>query len=264
MQTILRRKQSAKNKDWLEVIEKIGELVPKQEIDALVLSTVEEIKATVKGKKAAYAWSAGKDSIVLSEICEIAGVSKCMMAICDLEYPEFLSWAKEHAPDGLDILNTGQDMEWLSKHPDMLFPRDSKKASLWFKIVQHSAQARYYKDNELDIMILGRRKADGNYVGRGGNIYTDSKGMTRYNPLSEWSHEAILAFIYYYDLKLPPIYSWTNGYLCGTHPWPARQHMKSEEQGWKEIYEIDRIIVENAASVFPVAKEIVDKMNRKK
>ena len=37
MQKILRRKQSAKNEDWLEAIEKIGELVPKQELDALVL-----------------------------------------------------------------------------------------------------------------------------------------------------------------------------------------------------------------------------------
>ena len=37
-----------------------------------------------------------------------------------------------------------QDMEWLKKHPDMLFPDKSNKAAQWFHIVQHRGQARYY------------------------------------------------------------------------------------------------------------------------
>ena len=57
----------------------------------------------------------------------------------------------------------------------------------------------------------------------------------------------MLAYIHYYHLAVPPIYDWKNGYLCGTHPWAARQWTGSVENGWKEIYDIDRSIVEEAA-----------------
>ena len=46
-------------------------------------------------------------------------------------------------------------------------------------------RARYYKEHQLEILLLGRRKADGNYVGKD-NIYTNSSGITRYSPLAEW------------------------------------------------------------------------------
>ena len=65
--------------------------------------------------------------------------------------------------------------------------------------------------------------------------------------------ECMTAYIHYNNLPLPPIYGWKNGYLCGTHPWPARQWTGSEENGWREIYDIDPSIVETAASVIPNA-----------
>ena len=95
-----------------------------------------------------------------------------------------------------------------------------------------------------------------NYVGKD-NIYTNSAGITRYSPLAEWRHEDILAYIHYYDVKLPPIYDWEKGYLCGTHPWPARQYMETEQQGWKEVYDIDKTIVENAAQHFDGARDFL-------
>lgn len=64
-------------------------------------------------------------------------------------------------------------------------------------------------------------------------------------------------YIHYYDVKLPPIYDWEKGYLCGTHPWPARQYMETEQQGWKEVYDIDKTIVENAAQHFDGAREFL-------
>ncbi len=262
MEKVLGRKQSIRNEDWIEVFEKIEKLVSKEEIDVLVESTIQEIREVTRGKHSAYAWSAGKDSIVLGKICEMAGIKECMIAICELEYPEFISWVHEHEPEGLTVINTKQDIKWLSKHPDMLFPSDSKTASLWFKMIQHRAQAKYYKENNLDIIILGRRKIDGNYVGKGSNIYTDAKGITRYSPLANWGHEAILAFLHYYNLELPPIYGWEKGFLCGTHPWPARQHMESEEQGWKEVLAIDRKIVEAAADYFPKASDCLKEQNK--
>ena len=110
-------------------------------------------------------------------------------------------------------------------------------------------------------MLLGRRKADGNYVGKGDNIYTNGQGITRYSPLSDWSHEQILAFIHYYNVALPPFYEWKNGYYCGTHPWAARQRTCSIENGWKEVYQIDSSIVIEAAEYIQSAKDFL-KINK--
>ena len=183
----------------------------------------------------------------------MAGVTDSMIGVCNLEYPAFMAWVEANKPEGCAIINTGQDLEWLSKHPEMLFPQDSKTAAQWFSIVQHRAQRLYFKAHKLDSIILGRRRADGNYVGRKSNIYTDVKGITRFSPLSDWSHEHILAFIHYHQLPLPPIYGWANGYLCGTHPWPARQWTGGEENGWREVYNIDKSVVITAADYLPGA-----------
>lgn len=260
MGEILGRKQRIKNSEWIEAFAKIDQVVSQKELDQLVDKTVKEIKKKTEGKKAAYAWSGGKDSLVLGEICRMAGISLCVLVICNLEYKVFIEWVEAHKPPELEIINTGQDMKWLAAHPQMLFPQESKTAAQWFHIVQHRGQAKYYKEHELDIMLLGRRRADGNYVGNGDNIYTNGQGVTRYSPLSDWSHEEILAFIYYYGVELPPIYDWKNGYLCGTHPWPARQWTGSVENAWAEIYEIDGSIVTEAVEHIQSAKEFLDSL----
>lgn len=54
--------------------------------------------------------------------------------------------------------------------------------------------------------------------------------------------------------RLPPIYGWKNGYLCGTHPWPARQWTGSIENGWREVYDIDPGIVLAAAEKIDSAR----------
>lgn len=250
---MLGKKQRTSNDDWLNMVSIIKSCVLESDIKKLEAETIEDIINKTKGKKAAYAWSAGKDSIVLGALCEKAGITDCMLGICNLEYPAFINWINDNKPAGLEIINTEQDMAWLIKHPEMLFP-DAAMASRWFSIVQHRAQNKYFAEHKLDVILLGRRKADGNYVGKGSNIYTDGKGTTRFSPLSEWTHEQLLAYIAYNNLKLPPIYGWVNGYKCGTHPWPARQWTGSTENAWQEIYSIDPVIVQEAAVHFESAK----------
>lgn len=260
MQKVLGKKQRIQNQDWLSAMEHIEEYVSMAELEELTVKTITEIKETVGDKKAAYAWSAGKDSIVLGQICEAAGIKDCMLAVCNLEYPPFMDWVNQNQPENLTIINTGQGLDWLQKHPEMLFPQQAKEAALWFKIVQHKAQEKYYRENNLDMIILGRRRADGNYVGKASNQYTNAKGITRYSPLADWPHEAVLAFIHYHNLQMPPIYSWHNGYLCGTHPWPARQWTGSIKNGWKEVYEICPDILQNASGAIPGAKEYIESL----
>lgn len=257
MKAVLGKKQTISNNDWIQAMNEIESLVSKEELDQLVADTIRSIKEQTEGKKVAYAWSAGKDSIVLGDICIKAGIKDCMIGVCNLEYPAFMDWIKENAPENLTIINTGQDIKWLTEHQNMLFPRKSDIAAKWFSIVQHTAQRKYYKDNNLDMIILGRRRADGNFVGRGSNTYT-SKGVTRYSPLADWKHEYILAYIHYYRLLLPPIYTWPNGYRCGTHPWPARQWTPDIPGAWKEIYDIDKSIVEEASKHIDSAKVFME------
>lgn len=258
---MLGKKQRIKNEDWLEAIAHIEEAVSREELEALVKKTIADIQQKTEGKKAAYSWSAGKDSIVLGKICEMAGIKDCVLVVSNLEFRDFVKWAEENAPEKLEIINTGQDIEWLAKHPDMLFPQESKPAGTWFHIVQHRGQAKYYKEHDLDMLLLGRRRADGNYVGKGTNIYTNAQGVTRFSPIADWTHEQVLAFIHYYNLPLPPIYDWKNGYLCGTHCWPARQWTGSIENGWREIYEIQPDIVTDAAEYFESAREFLSTLS---
>ena len=75
----LGRKQSVSNAAWLEAAASIESTISQAEIDELAAETVKEIEATVAERRAAYAWSAGKDSIVLGKLCEAAGVTDCMI-----------------------------------------------------------------------------------------------------------------------------------------------------------------------------------------
>ena len=129
MDSVLGRKQRIKNSDWIEIFDKIEQLITKKELDQLVNKTIQDIKAKTKGKKAAYAWSGGKDSLVLGEICRRAGISSCVLVISNLEYKAFTQWVEDNKPPELSIINTGQDIKWLVTHPHMLFPQDSKYAA---------------------------------------------------------------------------------------------------------------------------------------
>lgn len=220
--------------------------------------SIVDIKSKTHNKNTAYSYSAGKDSIVLQFLCEKADINQCVFVCSDLEYSAFLKWVNENAPSGMEIINTGQNMEWLAKHQNMLFPQDSNTAAKWFHIVQHRGQEKYYKKHHLDMILLGRRRADGNYVGKQSNIYTNAKGITRYSPISEWTHEQVLACIYYYKLPLPPIYDWKNGYLCGTHNFAERQWTGSIQNGWNEVYEIEPEIVIKASNYIESARQFLN------
>ena len=256
MKRILGRKQTSPNSKWIEAMSRIEELVPREELEKAVATAVESIKTMTQGKNVAYAWSGGKDSIVLSSICRLAGVNECMFAHTDLEYPAFLEWCLNNKPEHCEVIHIPYDLDWLAEHENMLFPK-GRELQQWYKIVQRAAFTKYFFDHKLDMMIVGHRKADGNIVGPDGTIRKGS-GEIRYSPLADWSHEMILAYIHYNNIELPPIYEWENGFKCGTHPWPSRMHTESIENGWSEVYNIDPEIVKGAADKIESARRFLE------
>lgn len=234
----------------------------REEAQALVDHAVADIRKQTAGKRAGYAWSGGKDSLALQYVCEKAGITDCVIGIASkLEYPQFLAWIKENSPKGLAVWDNAKlDLQWLAKHQDMLFPTDSKKAAQWFHIIQHRAQAWFFKEKHLEVICLGRRTQDGNYTGgKGQNCYTDRNGVTRLSPIANWKHEEVLAVIHYFmGRNMPPIYDWKNGFTVGTGVWAARQWCGSVQNGWQEVYGIAPQIVEEAAQYIESAKQFLN------
>lgn len=226
---------------------RIESIVSRERYEARKKLAVSRIRR-LSGRRPAFAWSGGKDSLALQVVCEAAGVFECCLGMTNLEYPAFLQWITDHMPHELSVYSNGWDIEWLTKHPQMLFPKDSKTASEWFKGTQHSAQRRFFSDYGATTLFVGRRLADGNYCGKG-FAYT-ANGVTRASPIADWSHEDVLACLHYEGMAddLPPFYRWPRGYRCGTHSWPARQWCDSDMHGWSEVYEIDASLVTDAAA----------------
>ena len=259
MKKILGRKQNTPTEAVRNAIEHIEEYVTFEEVNAAREKTIEDILEVTAGKKVAMAWSGGKDSIVLADLCRQAGIDKAVFAYSKLEYPAFMTWVNEHVPEGCDMVCTGQDLEWLSKHQGMIFPQDARTLSQWYAIIQKNTYVRYQLKNGYDMIIAGHRRADGNVIGPDGHVRRNN-GFDRYAPLANWPHELLFGYIHYYKLALPPIYDWKDGWRQGTHSWPARCNMKTPEQGYREVWEIDHTLIEQAAEVIPGAKAFLDNL----
>lgn len=256
----LGKKQQSRNEDFVYVWQNIESVISKKSIDNLVDKTVALVKSTVSPyKRPAFGWSGGKDSQALIGIMRLCEIEGCLMGMSDLEYPEFLQWVTDNMPDDLEIFNnTSLNIHWLANNPQMLFPQNSAIASKWFKLIQHRAQKLYCKKHNTDILILGRRKIDGNYMGKDGSgLYFNADKNLVFCPIKDWSHEDVLGFCHYYGYPLAPIYNWVNGYIVGTGAWPARQYTRNTYQGWKEVCSIDPSIIRVASKYFPEAKQFL-------
>ena len=252
---MLGRKQGiADQAVWLAIRRRARELAP--DIEARIDRTVSAIRSTARGRDLVIGWSGGKDSIVLERLCGLAGFRSSVLVITALEYRAFLQWVTDHMPEQLTVIRTHHDLAWLKQHEEMLFPRAAAIAARWFHQVQHWGQEVYVKREGNPILAVGRRRKDGNFCGGPGGIYT-SRGVTRYAPLADWSHEEIFAALEFVGAELPPCYSWPRGYQVGTGPWAARQFAPTIPAAWAEVQQIEPDIVREAAEYLPSAREFL-------
>lgn len=263
MRKQLGRKAVNTEQEWLETAKNIESIVSLGEIRHTEEKAIEKIKeyASCYGSdNLAYGWSGGKDSLVISRLCLKAGVKKGVFGTCDLEYPSFLNWVKQNIPYGVEPVSSGKDLMWLAKHQEMVFPDNNALKGKWYTITHRVSQKKYYDKRKLSGMILGRRKSDGNFTRNGES--KDKDGRLWISPIFDWSHEDVFAYIHYQGLAVPPIYGWKDGYSQGTHLWPMRSSFgvngKVDRMTvWKEVYEIDKSVVIEAARVISEAQKFL-------
>lgn len=244
-----KRKSRTTHEEFAAAAATAKERVSLQQATDLVHEASKRVREMLRRyKRPAYCWSGGKDSAVLRVVCDMAGLETCMIGLCELEFPAFLQWLDVNAPPRLDRYSTGQDLDWLKAHPEMLFPQDSVQAGRWFRLVQNAAQERYAERSRRDILLFGRREADGNRCGDRG-VLRHSSGVPRYSPLYDWSHDQILAVNAWFELPRAPFYDWPRGYRVGTGPWPKRR-VPTHAQGWAETFEIDPELTREVAPHF--------------
>ena len=252
MKTVLKRKQSYHSDEpWNEAFAHIEELISEEECEAFADKAIRRIREATAGKDAAYGWSGGKDSLVLSDLCRRACINQCALFLTKLEFPEFESWLLEHKPEGCEVIRREYDLDFLVAHPELIFPK-GKEMQRWNVIMQRGSQIMYYHQKNLGILLTGHRVIDGNTCGKKGFTRRKS-GETIYAPIYDWPHEAVLGYLHYHKIELPMIYQWPNGWRNGTHFWPYR-NCESREAGWREVYSIDPSVVEAAAEKIPEAR----------
>lgn len=237
-----KRKQSITHEDFAAMLAETPTLVSRDQFERLVATTAAEVKSVIGARRAGYAWSGGKDSLALEIVMNAAGVHSCCIGLtAKLEYHAFESWLALHRPLGLVVYRTPWDLNWLRRHPEMLFCADNAIRPRWYN-AWLIAQKKFAKDRALDVLITGKRKMDGNVIFAGDDNRYRSGGIERYAPLWNWTHHDVFAALIYREPSLPPFYHWPRGWRVGTHAWPARR-AKEHAQGWSECFaaEPDRV-----------------------
>ena len=247
----------ADEKIWWDVINHIEEYVSRDEVARATDIARARILKMTYGKKAAYMWSGGKDSLVIGKLCNSLGITKCQCLMKYTEFPEWENWLIKNAPPNCEIKKVGFTLEQLSKNVELLFAR-GRAGQKWIREVQSKHFQKYLQEKKADILIVGQRTIDGNVCGKNG-VRCQKKGGIIYAPIFDWSHELLFAFMKYNDIEIPFIYKWYRGFYNGTCGW-AQRTAHSVNQAWQEVYDIDSSVVIQAAEKLPSARKFLEEI----
>lgn len=239
---------------WMNVWNNYDKYVSIEEMKALESKTLKEMLEVTNGKKCGYAYSGGKDSVVLSILCNKIGIYDGICAISSLFFDKSIEHIKSTLPQGLTLVDTGQDMQWLFENQEQyLFSDDMFQ---WYKIGHLQAQKEFHQEHDLDLMLKGKRRQDGNNIGTD-LIRTNSRTGNEYNPIRDWTHEEVIAYMRYHGKTLSEFY-WTEyGFHFGDVEWPSMNLQKgmSVYDMWDYIYSFQPSAVIKASEGIKSAKK---------
>ena len=248
----INNKQRSSNDDWVSLYnDSIN--IPKAKIEALSRKTMFEMHSIIAKygyDRIAYCWSGGKDSLVMYDLIRRSGIKMTCGGVCvihDNEFPSFEKFLFEYAPKDIEFRYTHDiSFELIEKDIEYLFP-NKKKYKYAYTADWRKQQFQFFQDKKLDVLFTGRRKQDGNICRKNENgdyIAKNKQGVVKYDPLAEWTHEDVMAYIRHHCLYLPEIYFYPNGFRFGTHPWTERRRLNgSFFDTFDEIMTIDESVI---------------------
>lgn len=256
-----RKKNIRSNAEWWAAWEGARELWPDERLQPLVDKTLEDMSTSLDGMAWGYGWSGGKDAQVISWLCnQLQPGAPGVLSTHSLHFPAMDEFHREFLPDGVSVVDTGQDLDWLAKHPERLFAGSAIHARTMRESNQHGQDVGF-KAGKWDVLVTGRRTIDGNYTGpKGEHFYSNKRGITRYSPIHDWDHEAVLALIQRESILMAPCYGWPHGFFNGTEGWPFREGPDTIEGRLAEIHAIDSTILPRAAAYIPIIQRFIDQL----
>lgn len=257
-------KQRSSNDDW-EALYNDSINIPKANIEFLAKKTIMDMHSVIKKygfERIAYCWSGGKDSLVMYDLIRRGKVPMTCGGVCvihDNEFPSFEAFLKRSAPVDVEFRYTHDiSFDLIEKDIEYLFP-NKKKYKYAYTADWRKQQFKFYRDNNLDVLFTGRRTQDGNICRKnkhGDYIATNKLGVVKYDPLAEWKHEDIMAYIRHHNIILPEIYFYPNGFRFGTHPWTERRRLNgSFYDTFDEIMLLEPTVLLNARGKLSIVDE---------
>ena len=262
----LKAKASARSEEWAYAFQHIEDYISKAEVEDCYKQTLDFIKRTIKGRKAGFGWSGGKESIVLADLMRDAGVSTCCFVFnSNLYYRSYAEWALQHMPEGLQVFDRADDFNFavMSRKGIDAFSENAADYNRFMDMNHRSAYPVFCKRNGLDMFIMGRRKTDNNVCGKAPDYILRAKGRPydSFSPMAEWSVEEVLGYIHYFRggyEALPPQYQYFRGWHLGSDsPIFLRLGDMTRTEMWAEVYKNEPALVERAAKHLQSARDFL-------
>lgn len=246
------RKQSSDESQWRQLQKEALIKNPVSKIQKMSQDAMNVIAKTYRSDTV-IGYSGGKDSLVLRHMCEQC-LERPLFVAClhQNEYPSFEQWIVDTAPRlTVFVRDFSLGLDFLNEHLSFLFPVERKEKDA-FVTAWQKPTFEWMKEHGKTRLITGKRIDDGNFCGQlnsDGCRQTQRKNpcIISLNPLSDWTHDELLAYIQYNHIMLPEIYQFPNGFKFGTHPWTERDRINMRFfDTFDEILEIDRTILQMA------------------